>query len=103
VCYCRECVFLTDVFSHDPEVFIRRAQKKGRVKMPTETTMFHMTRLAHMSHACVGCGQCSSACPSSIPVADIFETVATQTQDMFAYVPGRRIDEPIPYLVFEEP
>ncbi|MCP4754630.1 MAG: formate dehydrogenase, partial [Proteobacteria bacterium] len=47
VCYCRECVFLTDVFSHDPEVFIRRAQKKGRVKMPTETTMFHMTRLAH--------------------------------------------------------
>lgn len=102
VCYCRECVFMTDVFAHDPEVLLRRASKRGPVKMPTETVMFHMTRLVHMAHACVGCGQCSSVCPSDIPVADIFRTVAAQTQAMFDYEPGRDVTEPIPQTVFKE-
>lgn len=102
VCYCKECVFLTDVFAHRPETLLRRAVKRGAVKMPTDTTMFHLTRLAHMSHACVGCGQCSSVCPSDIPVADVFRTVAAGTQALFDYLPGRDISEPIPYLVFEE-
>ncbi len=101
VCYCRECVFVTDVFSHDPEVFLRRAQKKGSVKMPTETSMFHLTRLAHIGHACVGCGHCSSVCPSEIPVADIFKTVSAKVQDVYSYVPGRDPEEKIPYLLFE--
>ncbi len=102
VCYCRECVFLTDVFAHGPETLLRRAAKRGTVKMPTDTTMFHMTRLIHMSHACVGCGHCSSVCPSDIPVGKIFRTVAAQTQALFDYEPGRDVDEPIPYLLFEE-
>ncbi|MBU0698972.1 MAG: 4Fe-4S dicluster domain-containing protein [Proteobacteria bacterium] len=102
VCYCKECVFLTDVFMHRSENLIRRALKRGAVKMPADTTMFHLTRLVHMSHACVGCGHCSSVCPSDIPVADIFRTVAAQTQALFDYEPGRDVSEPIPYLVFEE-
>lgn len=102
VCYCKECVFITDIFAHPPETLLRRAMKRGAVKLPTDTTMFHLTRLAHMSHACVGCGHCSSVCPSNIPVADIFRTVAAQTQALFDYQPGRDISEPIPYLVFEE-
>jgi formate dehydrogenase (coenzyme F420) beta subunit len=102
VCYCKECVFATDVFIHPPELLIRRAMKKGALKMPTETTMFHLTRLAHMAHACVACGHCSSVCPSDIPVADFFITVGSKIQALFEYVPGRNVDEPIPYLVFEE-
>jgi formate dehydrogenase subunit beta len=102
VCYCKECVFLTDVFAHDPAVLLRRAAKKGAIKIPTDTSMFHMTRLAHMAHACVGCGHCSSVCPSHIPVSDIFRTVAAQTQALFDYEAGRDILEPIPYLVFEK-
>lgn len=102
VCYCKECVFVTDVFAHGPEVLLRRAQKRGIVKLPTDTTMFHLTRLAHMSHACVGCGHCSSVCPSEIPVADIFRTVGTEVQKLYDYEPGRDISEPIPVLIFEE-
>lgn len=102
VCYCRECVFLTDVFAARPETLLRRAQKRGSVKLPTDTTMFHLTRLSHIAHACVGCGQCSSVCPSNIPVADIFTTVAAQVQARYDYVPGRDLQEPIPYLVFDE-
>ena len=100
VCYCRECVFLTDVFAHEPEVYFRRAERRGVVKMPTDTTMFHLTRLAHMSHACVGCGQCSSVCPSSIPVADIFTAAAEKVQELFDYKPGLDPAQPVPYLVF---
>lgn len=102
VCYCRECVFLTDVFAHEPEILFRRAGKKGGIKLPSDTVMFHMTRLAHMSHACVGCGQCASVCPSNIPVADIFKTVAARTRELFDYEPGRDASEPIPYLAFEK-
>jgi formate dehydrogenase subunit beta len=102
VCYCKECVFLTDVFSSRPETMLRRAQKRGSVKLPTDTTMFHLTRLSHMAHACVGCGQCSSVCPSNIPVADIFITVADQVQARYGYVPGMDAQEPIPYLKFDE-
>jgi formate dehydrogenase subunit beta len=101
VCYCKECVFLTDIFVHRPETLLRRASKRGAVKMPTDTSMFHITRLAHMSHACVGCGHCSSVCPSDIPVADIFRTVSAKTQELFDYEPGRDVSEPIPYLAFE--
>ena len=102
VCYCKECVFVTDVFAHQPEVLLRRAVKKGRVKLPTDTSMFHMTRLAHVSHACVGCGHCSSVCPSNIPVADVFIKVAAETQQLYRYEPGRDVNEPIPLLVFED-
>jgi formate dehydrogenase (coenzyme F420) beta subunit len=101
VCYCNECVFLTDVFRHDPEILLNRAKKRGAVKLPPDTAMFHLTRLAHIGHACVGCGHCTSVCPSGISVADIFRTVSENVQSLLGYVPGRDKDEPIPYLVFE--
>jgi formate dehydrogenase subunit beta len=75
VCYCKECVFVTDVFNHDPAQYLRWAQRKGAVKMPTDTVFYHLTRLTHMSTACVGCGQCSNACPNDIPVMELFRLV----------------------------
>jgi hypothetical protein len=35
-------------------------------------------------------------------VAEIFRTVAAQTQTLYNYEPGRAVSEPIPLLVFEE-
>jgi len=88
VCYCRECVFNTDVFSHEPVQYHEWADKWGQIKLPSDTLFYHLTRLAHMSHACVGCGQCTLACPSQIPVASLFTTVARVTQAAFDYEPG---------------
>lgn len=102
VCYCRECVFTTDVFDHDPAQYLRWARRKGAVKMPTDTLFFHLTRMAHMSAACVGCGQCSNACPNDIPVMELFQTVARVTQDAFGYEPGRSLDEAPPLSIFRE-
>jgi len=102
VCYCRECVFLTDTFRHDPEQFFRWAGKRGKVKLPTDTAFFHITRMLHISTLCVGCGQCSTACPMDLPVMELFRTAAHRTQARFQYEPGRSLDEPLPLSVFED-
>ena len=102
VCYCKECVFVTDVFNHEPAQYLRWAERKGAVKMPTDTIFYHLTRLTHMSTACVGCGQCSNACPNDIPVVELFQLVAHRTQQAFAYEAGKSIDAPPPLSEFKE-
>jgi formate dehydrogenase subunit beta len=102
VCYCKECVFVTDVFDHEPSQYLRWARRKGVIKMPTDTIFYHLTRLAHMSTACVGCGQCSNACPNDIPVMELFRMVAEHTQKAFGYEAGRSLNEPPPLSVFKE-
>jgi len=102
VCYCKECVFVTDVFDHEPTQYLSWAKRKGIIKMPTDTVFFHITRLAHMSLACIGCGQCSNACPNNIPVMEIFRTVANYTQKSFDYQAGRSVDDEPPLSVFRE-
>jgi len=102
VCYCKECVFVTDVFNHDPCQYLRWANRKGLIKMPTDTIFFHLTRLVHMSTACVGCGQCSNACPNDIPVMELFRTVARVTQQAFNYQAGKSLEQDPPLSVFYE-
>lgn len=102
VCYCKECVFVTDVFDHEPSQYLRWAKRKGILKMPSDTVFFHLTRLAHMSTACIGCGQCSNACPNNIPVMEIFRTVASYTQKAFDYQAGRSPEDEPPLSVFRE-
>uniref|UniRef100_A0A7C4RRP6 Formate dehydrogenase n=1 Tax=Desulfatirhabdium butyrativorans TaxID=340467 RepID=A0A7C4RRP6_9BACT len=101
ICYCRECVFLTDVFDHEPLQYRTWSRKHGAVRLPRDVMFFHLTRLVHMSTGCVGCGQCSNACPNDIGVMELFTTIASGTQQAFGYVPGRRLDEPPPMTVFE--
>lgn len=102
VCYCRECVFVTDVFDHEPFQYLRWARRKGAVKLPTDTVFYHVTRLAHMSTACVGCGQCSNSCPNDIPLMELFRATAHVTQAAFDYQAGRSLDEAPPLAVFRE-
>lgn len=102
VCYCKECVFLTDVYAHPSDLLLERAARRGAVKLPTDTSMFHMTRLSHIGHACIGCGQCSSVCPSDIPVTDMFRTISEKTQAFYHYTPGKDVNDPIPQLAYRE-
>ena len=102
VCYCRECVFTTDVFDYEPFQYLQWAHRKGEIKMPTDTVFYHLTRLVHMSTACVGCGQCSNACPSEIPLAELFRATAFRTQSAFDYEAGLDPNAPPPMSVFRE-
>lgn len=70
--------------------------------MPTDTVFYHLTRLAHMSAACIGCGQCSNACPNEVPVMELFRTVAHGVQKAFGYSAGASFEQEPPLSVFGE-
>jgi formate dehydrogenase subunit beta len=101
VCYCKECVFVTDTFRHNSDQYMGWADTFGALKMPTDTLFYHLTRMSHMSLFCVGCGQCTSACPNSIDLMPIFRTAGQKTQSRFNYQAGRSHDEKQPLTVFE--
>jgi formate dehydrogenase subunit beta len=102
VCYCTTCVFTTDTFRHEPFQYLQWARRKGGVKMPTDTLFFHLTRLAHMSTACVGCGQCSNACPNDIQLSDLFIAIGHHTQSAFGYSAGTDLSQSPPMNGFAE-
>jgi formate dehydrogenase subunit beta len=102
ICYCKECVFRTAVFEHDGDQFLRWADRKGGIRMPTDTLIFHLVRMSHMVTSCIGCGLCDSACPSRLPVATLFRSVGDRIQKIFQYVPGRNVEEVPPVASFKE-
>jgi formate dehydrogenase subunit beta len=102
ICYCKECVLRTAVFEHDGDQFLRWADRKGGIRMPTDTLIFHLIRMSHMVTSCIGCGLCDSACPSRLPVASLFRSVGDKIQKMFQYVPGRDEKEVPPVATFKE-
>ncbi len=102
ICYCKECVLRTDTFVHEGEQFFRWADRKGALRLPTDTLLFHMVRLSHMAASCIGCGLCESACPSRLPVATLFRNAGAEIQQLFGYVPGRDEKELPPVASFRE-
>jgi formate dehydrogenase subunit beta len=102
ICYCRECFFESPTFEFDSEKYLMWAKRKGSIKMPRDTTLFHLGRMSHMATSCVGCGLCEQACPSNIPLLKIFKTVSYNVQQIFKYVPGRDLEEPLPLTTFKE-
>jgi formate dehydrogenase subunit beta len=102
VCYCRECFFDSPTFEYEAQKYLSWSQRKGIIKMPRDTLLFHLTRMNHMATSCVGCGMCEQACPSKIELLKIYKTVGHNAQRVFDYVPGRSLDEELPLLTFRE-
>ena len=102
ICYCRQCHFDSDKMKFSFEDYLTRAQARDGLSIPTDTLLFHIGRMLHMSLSCVSCGMCEDACPAAIPVAQIFTLVGDRNQGAFDYVPGRSLDEPLPLTTFEE-
>jgi formate dehydrogenase subunit beta len=102
ICYCRECLFDSPTFEFGADKYLDWAEKKDALRMPTDTLLFHLTRLNHMATSCVGCGLCQEACPNEVPVFSIFRMVGDKLQEVFEYVPGRSLDEEMPLSTFRE-
>ncbi len=101
VCYCKECVFVTDTFRHTGDQYMLWADQSGALKLPNDTLFYHLVRMTHMSLMCVGCGQCTSACPNDIDLMPLFRTCADKTQARFNYQAGRSLEEEQPMAVFK--
>jgi formate dehydrogenase subunit beta len=101
ICYCKTCLFRTDSFEHEPAEYLHIARRKGAARLLSDTMLFHLTRMIHMSASCVGCGACSSACPVGIPVSTIFSAIGERVQANLGYRPGRDLEEPLPLLTFQ--
>jgi len=102
ICYCRECIFRTPTFEHESQLYYEWAERKGTVRMLSDTLLFHLTRLNHMVTSCVGCGLCTDACPVEIPVGTVFRAVGQKAQAIFDYHPGRSLAEGAPVQEFRE-
>lgn len=102
VCYCKECVFNTDVFDYEPLQYLNRSLAKGTLRMPSDTLFFHLTRMIHIGLSCVGCGQCSNACPNDIPLSELFMSIADKAQKGFEYTSGGSVEENHPLSCFFE-
>jgi formate dehydrogenase subunit beta len=102
ICYCRECLFESNVLEMEADRYVTKAASKGIVKTPTDTLLFHVTRFNHMILSCVECGLCEQACPAGIPLMDIIIPIAENAQKEFEYAPGRDPSEPLPMVVYKE-
>jgi formate dehydrogenase subunit beta len=81
---------------------LRKAGKKGLLRMPQDTLLFHITRLNHMVSSCVRCGMCEEACPNDLPVARLFCTEAEEVQKIFDYIAGKDPKAALPLATFKE-
>ena len=102
VCYCRECFFDSPTFELEADRYLGLAEKRGAIRMPTDTLLFHLTRMTHMAASCVGCGCCEDACPSDVPLLKIFQLVGDRVQKLFDYIPGRSLEDELPPAAFRE-
>jgi len=102
ICYCNLCFFESQPNESRPNSFRADLEKKGAARIPAGTLFYHVGRLAHMSVSCVGCGMCMDVCPVDIPVGTLFSRVGESVQKTFEYIPGSKIDEPLPVAVFKE-
>ncbi len=102
ICYCKECFFDSPTFEWEADKYLGWASRRGALRMPTDTLLFHLTRLNHMVASCVGCGMCQEACPNDVPVFSIFRTVGDRVQKLFSYVPGKSLEDQLPLATFKE-
>jgi formate dehydrogenase subunit beta len=102
ICYCKTCLFKGPVFDHEPIQYVKWAERKGALRLPSDTMLFHLTRLNHMGLSCVGCGMCTSVCPVDLPVGRVFRAVGSSVQAVFDYVPGYEPEQMLPLVAFQE-
>jgi formate dehydrogenase (coenzyme F420) beta subunit len=101
ICYCKTCVFKSPIFDHEPTQYMNWTRQKGAMRMPSDTVLFHLTRLNHMVLSCVGCGMCTEACPSELPVGMAFRAIGQRVQSVFDYAPGRSLADELPLVTFK--
>ncbi|RJS72299.1 hypothetical protein CW713_00485 [Methanophagales archaeon] len=102
VCYCKECFFDQPLGNPVGGDLLNIAELRGAIAVPANQLMYHLTRVYHVSTTCVGCGACEDACPKDIPLTRLYPVITKKVQEIFEYVPGKDVEEPLPFTVYEE-
>lgn len=100
ICYCRLCFIDMKDRRSTAEEYMDRSGSAGAARLVSNTLLFHITRMAHMSLSCVSCGMCEDACPSDIPVGRLVSMVSRGTTELFDYHAGFNGEEPLPLNTF---
>ena len=102
VCYCKECFFDQPLGNPAGGDLLNLAELREAIEVPANRLMYHLTRVYHVSTTCVGCGACEDACPKDIPLTRFYPLIAEKVQEIFEYVPGKDVEEPLPFVTYEE-
>lgn len=102
ICICHECFFESSAMDFEGDAWLEISNRKGALRAPTDTMLFHLGRMAHMTTSCISCGACEEVCPQNIPIGLIFSAVAENVQSAFDYVAGRKFEEELPLKTFRE-
>ncbi len=114
---CTACTACLDVCPFwDTDAFMPRSMKElhtdWRPNLPSgEGIMVHeheigpfseLIALGRRAVSCVGCGMCESMCPRHVPLTAIHGVLGRQVQEEFHYVPGRSVNERLPWATLKE-
>ena len=102
ICYCRQCYFDSEALELPHYNYLARARRKGALRLPSDTLLFHLTRMSHMGLSCVSCGACEDACPMDVPIAQIFSLVGSDAQKLFGHSPGTERGESSPLVAYQD-
>ncbi len=89
LCFCEECTLEDDLWVTTGQV-------------PPTFPTFHLIRAMHTVGRCIDCGECEEACPADIPLRTLYRLLAQDMEELFAYRPGRSVEEPLPLLLDTE-
>ncbi len=101
ICFCQECFFSSPNLKGDSTTYLMRASRLNGLNFPENKLLFHLGRMNHMSVSCVNCGTCEDACPSKIPVAQMFATAGDEVKKLFNYTPGKSLEDKIPFTCYQ--
>ncbi|MCL4487812.1 MAG: 4Fe-4S dicluster domain-containing protein [Chloroflexi bacterium] len=71
---------------------------EGRMMRGRDMGIFgELVEMSRRAASCVACGMCESSCPRHVPLAAIQGVLGRRVQEEYNYVPGRSLEERLPW------
>lgn len=91
LCYCGVCI----TEKNQPQWIDTSAHNKGNFA-------WNIVRAFHLAGRCIGCGECSRACPMDIPLDLINKELAMEVEKNFNYRAGYDVNDELAMITYRE-